>query len=472
MNTPRILLVEDDLALAASFQKVLQSEGYHVEHAARGDQGLALAESGLFDLVITDLRLPGLSGLELVSALHSRSPRLPVILMTAYGSSETAIDATKQGACEYLVKPFQVEELLDLVATTIQKARLSSEAIDMGSPATEGPAIVGGSRCMQNLYKEIGRVAASSVAVLIRGESGTGKELVARAIHQHSDRAHRSFLPVNCAAIPDALLESELFGHERGAFTGALARRIGRFEQAREGTLFLDEIGDLPLAVQSKLLRVLQEKCIYRLGGESPIPVDVRVLAATHRDLEAAVRNEEFRQDLYFRLNVVTVRVPALKEHLEDIPELVRYFMRRHAADAGMEAPAMQPEALEFLGAQEWPGNVRQLENAVRQAMVMARPFGVALEHVQAALSRTALTLQASTQTHAAYVAELLRRVQSGEVREAYARMIADLEPELLAQAMRLARGNQAQAARWLGIGRLRLREKLIAHGLHPAGPK
>lgn len=472
MNAPRLLLIEDDLALAASFHKVLRSEGYEVTHAARGDEGLELATKNIFDLVITDLRLPGTSGLELVSQIHAANPKLPVLLMTAYGTSETAIEATRFGACEYLVKPFQVEELLDLVASAIQKSRLTSDAIEMGQSSGSGSAIVGSSRVMQKLYKEIGRIAGTQVPVLIRGESGTGKELVARAIYQHSTRAMHPFVAMNCAAVPEALLESELFGHERGAFTGAVSRRIGRFEQAQAGTLFLDEIGDLPLTVQSKLLRVLQEKCITRLGGETPISVDVRVLAATHRDLEAAVRNEEFRQDLYFRLNVVNVRVPPLREHSDDIPELVRYFMQNHAADLGIEAPAIQPEALAFLGSQEWPGNVRELENVVRQALVLARPFGVALEHVQSALARTALNLEVSNQTHAAYVSELLQRAQSGEVTDAYDRLIADLEPELFAQALKLAHGNQAQVARWLGIGRFRLREKLLALGLHPGGQK
>jgi len=284
----------------------------------------------------------------------------------------------------------------------------------------------------------------------------------------HSLRKDKPFIAVNCAAIPETLLESELFGHERGAFTGAHARRIGRFEQAQGGTLFLDEIGDMSPGTQTKLLRVLQEKTIGRIGGTQTIPVDVRVIAATHRDLETALEEGEFREDLYYRLNVVTIRLPALRERAEDIPELVRYFTRLHAAELGLENPAIQPEAIEYLRSQEWRGNVRQLENTVRQALLLARPFSVTVEHVQEALSRSARPIQVRDQPHGAYIADLLARAQRGEVTDAYSRMVTELEPELLVQALQLAQGNQAQVARWLGIGRLRLREKLIALGLHP----
>jgi DNA-binding NtrC family response regulator len=321
---------------------------------------------------------------------------------------------------------------------------------------------------MQAIYKEIGRVAATSATVLIRGATGTGKELIARAIYQHSDRADKPFIAVNCAAIPDALLESELFGHERGAFTGAQARRIGRFEQASGGTIFLDEIGDLNANTQGKLLRVLQERCIQRLGSESNIPVDVRVLAATHRDLETAIKEKEFREDLFYRLSVVTLALPPLSARPEDVPQLARYFIQRYGKELGLESPSVQPEAISFLQSQPWPGNVRELENVIRQALLLARPFAISLDHVQQVLAKTRKPAAITSQSHSAYITDLLARTQSGELQDAYARLIGDLEPELFKQAIELAQGNQAKAARWLGVTRLKMREKLIEFGIHP----
>jgi len=465
---PRILLIEDDIGTSASLKKVLCDEGYGVETAERGDTGLAQARQEQFDVVITDLRLPGMGGLELVEQLHAEKPKQPIILMTAHGTTETAIEATKKGACDYLLKPFEADELLDLVASAVASSRLMSEPVEMGGERADRSAIIGTSRAMQAIYKEIGRVAATPATVLIRGATGTGKELIARAIYQHSDRADKPFIAVNCAAIPDTLLESELFGHERGAFTGAQARRIGRFEQAHGGTLFLDEIGDLNANTQGKLLRVLQERCIQRLGSEANIPVDVRVLAATHRDLEHAILEKDFREDLFYRLGVVSITVPPLGERTEDIPSLAKYFIQRYAKQLGVEAPAVQSAAISFLQSQQWPGNVRELENVIRQVLLLARPFAVSQEHVQQVLAKTRKPAAAPTQTHGAYVADLLARVQSGEVQDAYSRMIADLEPELFKQAIQLAQGNQARAARWLGVTRLKMREKLTQLGLHP----
>jgi DNA-binding NtrC family response regulator len=463
----RILLIEDDPGTASALQKVLRAEGYGVDVAERGDDGLAQAKSGSFDLVLTDLMLPGTSGLELAAQLRAAKPKLPIIMMTAHGTTDTAIEATKLGAYEYLVKPFEAEDLLDVVAAAVAHSRLMSEPVEMGEARSARFAIIGKSRAMQGIYKEIGRVAATPATVLIRGATGTGKELIARALYQHGDRADKPFIAVNCAAIPETLLESELFGHERGSFTGAQARRIGRFEQAHGGTIFLDEIGDLNANTQSKLLRVLQERSIQRLGGDAAISVDVRVLAATHRDLETAIQEREFREDLYYRLSVVTIHLPALGERAEDIPDLVRFFIRRYAGEAGIEAPSIQPEAISFLQTQTWPGNVRELENVVRQALLLARPFGISLEHVRQVLAKAHKPPAIAGQTHGAYVADLLARAQRGEEQNAFLKMIADLEPELFTQAIRLAKGNQAKAARWLGVTRLKMREKLIQLGLH-----
>lgn len=467
--SPRILLIEDDLSLATSLQKVLRAEGYAVELASRGDDGLARAEHENFDVVITDLKLPGLSGLELITKLHATKPRLPIIMMTAHGTTETAIEATKAGACEYLLKPCEPDEILALAASAVANARLMSEPVDIGETEAGKLAIIGNSRVMQNIYKEIGRVAATPVTVLIRGETGTGKELIARAIYQHGNRANKPFIAVNCAAIPETLLESELFGHERGAFTGAHSRRIGRFEQANEGTLFLDEVGDLTMNTQAKLLRVLQERRITRLGGDELIPVDVRVLAATNRKLEAAIEEKEFREDLFYRLSVVSINLPPLAQRCEDIPPLVKYFIQRFARELGLESPALQPEALPLLQNQDWPGNVRELENVVRQALILARPFPISHEHVRQALLKSKHRPASANQTHAGYVAELLSRAQRGEISDAHSRMVEDLEAELFAQAIKLADGNQAKAARWLGVTRLKMRERLTQLGLRPA---
>jgi nitrogen regulation protein NR(I) len=465
----RILLIEDDASAGAALQKVLRAEGYDVDHARRGDDGLTQARAGHYDLVLTDFKMPGLSGLDLIAQLHGSNPKLPIIMMTAHGTTETAIEATKLGACEYLTKPFEADELFDVVAAAVRSSRLMSEPVELAEIKEGGQSIIGSSRAMQEVYKEIGRVAATPVTVLIRGATGTGKELVARAIYQHSDRADRPFIAVNCAAIPQSLIESELFGHERGAFTGAQSRRIGRFEQAHGGTLFLDEVGDLPTDTQAKLLRVLQERQFQRVGGDELIHADVRIIAATHRDLESAIHDKEFREDLFFRLSVVSIRVPSLNERTEDIPDLVRYFIRRYVGELAIENPSIQPEAIVLLQRQPWPGNVRQLENTVRRALLMARPFGVSAEHVERILADGSSGSPATKQTHAAYVAELLERVERGELEAAYWQMIAELEPELFRQAIERAGGNQAKAARWLGITRLKLREKLREIGKVPA---
>ncbi len=468
-NRPRILLIEDDRAITAGMEKVLQAEGYEVTVLARGDEGLQAALASPFDLVISDLRLPGADGLTLVRELHQAKPKLPIVLMTAHGTTDTAIEATRWGAFDYVPKPFAMDEMLEIVARAIECSRLMSDPVDLGPSGSGKTALVGRSRAMQAVYKEIGRVAATRVSVLIRGDTGTGKELVARALYQHSDRAAAPFLAVNCSAIPEHLLESELFGHERGSFTGADRRHIGRFEQASGGTLFLDEIGDMSPSLQTKLLRVLQEQAIQRVGGRETVPVDVRVIAATHRDLEAAIQDRSFREDLYYRLSVVTIQLPPLAERLEDIPDMVAHFLRKYGPDLGVDAPSIQPEAIQHLQQQPWPGNVRELENVVRQSLLLARSYTISVDHVREVLRKSRKPPVSGDQTHAAYISDLLARAEQGEVQNALGQMLADLEPELYRQAIRLAQGNQARAARWLGISRLRMREKLRQLGLHPA---
>jgi DNA-binding NtrC family response regulator len=471
----KILLIEDDLGITETLQKVLAGEGHEIAIERRGDDGLARAARDTFNVVITDLRLPGLSGLELVRQLHSAQPRLPIILTTAFGTTETAIEATKLGAYDYLLKPFDIPQLLDLVQRAADSNRLMSAPVSVGESESRHDALVGQSAPMQAIYKEIGRSAAKPVNVLIRGETGAGKELIARAIYQHSDRANAPFIAVNCAAIPETLLESELFGHEKGAFTGAQARRIGRFEQAHRGTIFLDEIGDMTPGTQAKLLRVLEEKCLQRLGGKENIPLDARVIAATHRDLESAIRQKEFREDLYYRLNVVSIHLPPLRQRREDIPELVRYFLRKHGPALGNAEPSIHPDAIEFLRVQPWPGNVRELENAVRKALLLAQNYTLGPGHFQSALNKAGEPAASAGRPLGDYIDDLLAAARRGELSDAHARVIESAERELFARAIREAQGNQAKAARWLGVTRVTMKSKLVQFGLFAdseAGPE
>ena len=475
MMTARILVIEDDTRSAQSLERLLKSQGYAVSLCHRGDEGFKRGREEAFDVVVTDLRLPGVNGMELVRQLHAEKPRLPMVLMTAFGTTETAIEATKHGAFEYILKPFDVAELLEVVKRAISSSRLMSERVELGGAGdTPAQAIVGNSRVMQGVYKEIGRVAATPATVLIRGETGTGKELVARALYQHSDRATKPFIAVNCAAIPETLLESELFGHERGAFTGADQRRIGRFEQAHSGTLFLDEIGDMTAFTQAKLLRVLQDKVIQRVGGKENIPVDVRIITATHRDLETAMAGKQFREDLYYRLSSVVIRLPALRERAEDIPALVDYFLRRFREELKLNDASIQPEALQWLQGQAWPGNVRQLENVIRQGLLASRGFPISramIESVVAKASDTSLVGKpVGPGALEALMDDLLAQAKSGADLDVHAKVFEAMERELFTRTIKLAHGNQAQAARWLKMSRQTVREKLQHFGLKASG--
>jgi DNA-binding NtrC family response regulator len=466
----KILLIDDDTGITDNLYRVLTGEGHEVAIERRGDDGLVRAGKETFNVVITDLRLPGLSGLELVRQLHGVQPRLPIILTTGFGTTETAIEATKYGAYDYLLKPFDIPQLLDLVQKAAASNRLMSEPVSLGEAGAPNDALVGQSPVMQSIYKEIGRAAPKPVSVLIRGETGTGKELIARAIYQHSERARAPFIAVNCAAIPETLLESELFGHEKGAFTGAHSRRIGRFEQAHLGTIFLDEIGDMTPGTQVKLLRVLEQKCLQRLGGKEDIPFDVRVIAATHNDLEATIREKEFREDLYYRLNVVEIHLPPLRQRRQDIPDLVRYFLRKHGPTLGNAEPSILPEAIEFLREQQWPGNVRELENAIRKALLLAQNYTLNLDHFRAALSKSNTPQPSAARSLSEYIDDLLAAARRGEITDVHARVIETAERELFARAINEAQGNQTKAARWLGVTRVTMKAKLVQFGLHSSG--
>ena len=463
----RLCLIDDDASARGALERVLAGEGYDVVSYPDGDCGLAAALEKDFDCVLTDLRMPGVSGLELIKTLRDELPNLPVVLMTAHGTTETAIEAIRHGAFDYILKPFEMEELFPIIARASAAGRRGREKVALGAEPPREVALVGQSRAMQAVYKEIGRVAEKPVSILILGETGTGKELVARALWQHGDRKGKAFVAFNCAAIPANLLESELFGHERGAFTGAETRRIGRFEQAEHGTLFLDEIGDLSLETQAKLLRVLQERVFTRVGGRESITVDVRVIAATHRDLPALVTAGKFREDLWYRLNVVVIKLPPLRDRREDIPALVKYFVARHGADLGGVA-AVQPAALKLISAQPWPGNVRQLENVVKRMLLGAHGYAITEEAARAALSQgpSGATAEVAGRTLAALCEEALTRARREPGFGAVASVFGAVERELLGQAHSITAGNITQMGQLLGWSRLTVREKLKLHGL------
>ncbi len=375
-STASILVIDDDAEVRYSLNRVLTAQSYRVNEAANGVEGVAAVKRQAPDVVLLDNRMNGMTGLETLQHIRAANPRQLVIFMTAYGTAQTAIEAMKYGAFDYVVKPFDPPKLLALVEgalrtqADIRSAGGVRPVLD-SEEHTEG--IVGQSAVMQAVFKVIGQVAASDVTVMITGESGTGKELVARSIHRHSHRAGRPFGTVNCAAIPENLIESELFGHERGAFTGATAQRLGKFEVCDGGTIFLDEIGDMTPATQTKILRVLQEGEIQRVGGAETLKVNVRVIAATNKDLEALVKAKDFREDLYYRLNVVRLRLPPLRERVEDVPQIVDFFLQNLAKGKKTKARKVSPEALAILCRHSWPGNVRELENMVYRSAVIAQ---------------------------------------------------------------------------------------------------
>jgi DNA-binding NtrC family response regulator len=479
---PKILLIEDDLQLAQSLKNILESDAYEgvedytVDITGSAADGLERARQQPYEVVVTDLHLSGgekkasTEGLDLITTLHAAKPQLPIILMTGDETTQYAIEAIKLGAFEYILKGGQKDlfnNLLNAVSKAVASHRMMSEPVEYGDDATVKNAIIGSSRPMQQVYKDIGRLAATPVTVLIRGETGTGKELVARALHQHSDRKDQPFIAVNCAAIPGTLLESELFGHERGAFTGAEYRRIGRFEQANGGTIFLDEIGDMTTNTQAKLLRVLQEKHIQRVGGKDLIPVDMRVIAATHRDLEQAIREHKFREDLYYRLNVAAIEIPALRDRREDIPALVNHFLRRFSSELGLIIHAITPDTMTFLQQQPWSGNVRELENIVCKALLLAQSQPITTDIIRSSLSKPpSQSIPVPDQTITQYVADLLQRAVRDELQNVESALSWDVGYELYKQAIQLAAGNQVKAAKWLGVSRPTMREKLRMYGL------
>jgi two-component system NtrC family response regulator len=448
----RVLVVDDEPAQRELLGGFLARHGYEVVTAADGRSALARFEQDPFDAVLLDQKMPDLSGLEVLAQVRRRSPETGVIIMTAYGTIETAVQAIKAGAADYLQKPLQLDELLHRLRQVCERRQLLTENRELRAALAERhriEGIIGESGPMQEVLSLVRRVAPTDATVLIRGESGTGKELIARAIHFASPRARGPLVKVNCAALPETLLESELFGHERGAFTGATAMRRGRFELADGGTLFLDEIGDLPPHLQVKLLRVLQEREFERVGSSRPLRVDVRVLAATHRDLEALLRAGRFREDLYYRINVVTIALPPLRERREDLPLLIDHFLAKFAARNGKVIRGLTREAREALLRYDYPGNVRELENLIERAVVLSRDEVIGLRDLPLTLHEPAPEPPAPRGLVAAVEA---------------------LERRMIREALDRAGGVQTRAAELLGISERALRYKLRKYGLAGAG--
>lgn len=458
-----ILIIDDDYHIRQSFEKLLTEEGHEVLTASSGETGLSLLSSVIPDLVILDVRLPGMSGIETFLALREIEAKLPVIIMTAFGTTETAIEATKLGAFDYVLKPFDIPEILKLIGQALEAGRFmhSQVEIDILQKKASHEVIVGQSKPMQEIYKAIGRVAPTDATVLIRGESGTGKELVARAIYQHSLRVQKPFLVINCVAIPETLLESELFGYEKGAFTGAVNRRMGRVEQANGGTLFLDEIGDMPFSIQSKILRLLQERSIERLGGREPIPVDVRILAATNRDLEAGLAEGRFREDLYYRLKVVTVTLPPLRDRLQDIPRLTDYFLDRFSREMDIDNPGMSEESKGLLKKYHWPGNVRELANTIQKALIFSRGYPIRQEDIAQVFKGDTVSREEEGSVNGTIKQWARKALMADRGENKFDTLSDQISGILISEALDITGGNRSRAAKLLGLSRPTLQSKI-----------
>ncbi len=466
-----LLVVDDDRSVRLLVTKACEGTEVQIIEAATAGEGLDLIRRSAPDVTLLDIQLPDLSGLELFNKIKAIDAKLPVIFITSSGDSDTAIEAMKLGAYDYVLKPFGLDELRELIEQAVVTRRRMRTPVAITQATTEparGDLLIGRSPQMQEVYKAIGRVAAQETTVLIRGESGTGKELVARAIYQHSARADRGFLAINCAAIPEPLLESELFGHEKGSFTGAATRRIGKFEQCSDGTLFLDEVGDMSPVLQAKILRVLQEQRFERVGGTETIQTNVRIIAATHRNLEKMVATNEFRADLFYRLNGFTIFLPPLRDRHEDIGVLLEHLLARLSRELGKEVHGIAPDALEQLLAYPWPGNVRELQGVVRQALLQATGPVLVSEFLPGViLSGTAVVSPREVNSPEGTPLECFidSRLENGS-NDLYSETIERVERVLLTRVLQSTHGNQSQAAKILGITRGSLRHKIRLLGI------
>jgi len=448
----RILVVDDEEKLRRVIELQLATAGFEVEKAGSAEEALKMVERA--DLVLTDLKLPGMDGLELLAAIRRQNMRSPVIVMTAFGSVEVAVEAMKSGAVDFLLKPFSLDHLIAVVHKALEVRALRDENRQLKEELGrryQFDNIVGRSPAMREIFATVERVAPSRATVLLAGESGVGKDLIARAIHFHSPRRDRPFVKINCTAIPENLMESELFGYEKGAFTGANTTKPGKFEQADTGTVFLDEIGDVPPSIQVKLLRILQEREFERLGSNKTRHIDVRVIAATNQDLRAALEQGTFREDLYYRLNVVPIDIIPLRERMQDIPFLAEHFLNKYALETGKKVDAITPAAMAKLSAYHWPGNVRELENAIERSVVMCT--GDQLDAADIKLDNAPRP-----------------RSATGEFSLPPGMTLDNYEQEIIREALRRADGNKSQAARSLGLTRNALRYRLAQMGLEPDG--
>lgn len=457
----RILVVDDQKAVCYSIQRLLQTEDYTVYTAASGTEALTIINDASPDLVIMDVRMPEMDGLEVLERIKKSHPKIQVIMMTAFSTTEKAIHAMKLGAYDYITKPFDNDELLIRIRDAIKTRDLIKEvvAFDDSGDYSGNEKIVGKSPAMLDICKQIGRAAPTDATVLIKGESGTGKELIARALYHYSKRSTKPFLAINCSAIPEHLLESELFGYEKGAFTGADFRRIGKFEQCNNGTIFLDEVGDMPLTLQSKLLRVIQDGTFQRLGGSEEIKTDVRLIAATNKDLEHMVKNSAFREDLYYRINVVTIKLPPLRERKEDIKALIHYFIQKFNRTLGKDIKGLTSDAMRRLEEYQWPGNVRELENTIQKAMVFCNSDYLSVECCEGMQIHKPQGDASVTMEEA--IKSLVDAAFRDGCHDRFQDIVCTIEKSMVKRALELTKGNQVQAARLLGISRNTLRKKI-----------
>ena len=475
MSINHILVADDEESMRWVLSKALRKKGFIVDLARDGAEALRLIQAGSYDLAILDIKMPGLSGLELLDRIRESRQELLVVIMTAEASMKNAIEAMKRGAYDYITKPFDLD-VIDAIIEKVSRAREMTSQVSILKEELKDryqieKTIIGNSSAMREVYKTIGKVAPSDITILIQGESGTGKELIARAIHYNSRRLGKPFIALNCAAIPKELLESELFGFEKGAFTGATERKLGKFEQANGGTIFLDEIGDMPLDLQAKILRVLQEKEVTRTGGSQNIGVDVRIVAATNRNLEEIVRQKAFREDLYYRLNVVPINLVPLRERKEDVPALVDYFLHKTCAELDVSVKQCDAAALSLLGSYAWPGNVRELENTIKRAVILSSdPLltpadfpGLAAEKHGTRPAEEGLSLEGIVEMKLRSCFSNMDRMESGDI---HTMVLEQVERPLIRFVLEKTRGNQVRAADILGINRNTLRKKIQDLGI------
>ena len=458
--TARILIADDDEVSCQLFAEALEAEGFRVDQVTSGGQALEALREDAHDLLVIDVRMPGMSGLDVTRAVHEKYPALPIIVMTAFGSIETAVEAIREGAFDFISKPMNLAELKKIVSRALAQRSLQHRVDQNGNVSDDQPTelgrIIGKSPAMLEVYKTVARVAPTKSTVMILGESGTGKELIARAIHEHSPRANRPFVAVDCGALTETLLESELFGHMRGSFTGAFADRKGVFEEAEGGTCFLDEVGGISPNLQARLLRVLQEHEIRRVGGKDWLPVDVRVVAATNRDLADAVAKGEFRQDLYYRLDVITMHLPPLRERADDIPLLAQHFLKYYSQESGKAVPALSDAAMELLCSYPWPGNIRELENAIEQAVALSYQPMLTPEDLPRELRERRASSSASA------------RPQNGQFLFPDTPSLEEVKKRYVLHVLRHSGGNVSATARILNVDRRSLYRMLARYRIEP----